>query len=541
MDFVLVLHSHLPYVLHHGRWPHGSSWLCEAALDTYLPLIECLDGLTAHGIAVPLTLGITPVLANQLMHPSFATELEHFAAERRRALDITPGELERDGQHHLLPIVDFWRQRQARTDRLLDRIGGDIGGAFRRLSQSAGIELMGGAATHGYLPLLATDESVRLQLQVGYDEHRRVFGTAPRGCWLPECGYRPPGERAGLETHLDAVGFRYFVTDAHLAGAGTPLSIYRDVPLGTERFDADRRRPSEGTSTAGVRSPYYAYRLRGDADMHVFVRDPTSSLQVWSREYGYPGDQWYLEFHKMRWPGGLKLWRVSGPGVDLGDKQPYEPATARGRALEHGRHFVAMLEETARERAGAGPVITAPFDTELFGHWWFEAFDFLTDVFRRLATSERITPTTAADHLQRHRGAPTLSLHEGSWGIGGDHRTWLNDGTRWTWDRLWPLERRFWSLAPAARASSLRPVLAQAARSLLLAQSSDWQFIMSTGVAADYAERRFTQHADDLAALLDGLEPDANDDGRLHALALADGLRERDDVFPAILDSLDTV
>jgi len=541
MDFVLALHSHLPYVLHHGRWPHGSSWLCEAALNTYLPLIECLDGIASHGLTAPVTLGVTPVLANQLAHPSFATELAHFNDERRRALEVTPGELERDGQSHLVPVVEFWRKRQEHFDNLLDRIGGDVLGTFLRLRESAGIELMGSAATHGYLPLLATEESIRFQLKVGFDEHRRLFGTDPRGCWLPECAYRPAGDRPGIETHLAAVGFRYFFTDAHLAAAGTPLGAYHDVPLGTERFDAERHDVIGEPGAASRRSPYHAYHLTAGGKVRAFVRDPLSSLQVWSRDHGYPGDEWYLEFHKIRWPGGVKLWRVTGPRVDLGDKRPYEPATARGRALEHARHFAGLLENISRDNADGGSVIVAPFDTELFGHWWFEAFDFLGDLYRRLGTNAHIHPTTASGHLADQPDAPSLRLAEGSWGANGDHRMWMNDGTRWTWERLWPLERRFWRLAHGARSTYLRPALAQAARSLLLAQASDWQFIISTGVAADYAERRFNGHVDDLDALLDGLEPEAAEDRRIGALGLAEKLRERDDLFPTVMDSLDAV
>jgi 1,4-alpha-glucan branching enzyme len=93
--------------------------------------------------------------------------------------------------------------------------------AFRRLQERGRLEIIGSAATHGYLPLLAKDESIRLQLAVGQAEHRRLFGVAPVGCWLPECAYRP-----GIEKFVAEAGFRYFFTDAHLAHAGTPLVAY---------------------------------------------------------------------------------------------------------------------------------------------------------------------------------------------------------------------------------------------------------------------------------------------------------------------------
>jgi len=264
----------------------------------------------------------------------------------------------------------------------------------------------------------------------------------------------------------------------------------------------------------------------------ALVRDPRSSMQVWSRQQGYPGDEWYLEFHKIRWPGGLKLWRVTGGGVDLGDKRPYEPGRAHERAADHARHFSDLLDSLGRSKAG---LVVAPFDTELFGHWWFEGVDFLAATYRELRRRPGVRPVTAGRHLSEHPPQKALRLAEGSWGVNGDHSMWMNDQTRWTWDRLWPLEDAFWDAAPAALAVSVaRPVLAQAARSLLLAQASDWQFILSTGAVPDYAERRFTGHCQDAERLLEGLRSGALEG----AARLADELAQRDAVFPDVLDAV---
>ena len=193
MDFVLVLHSHLPGVLGHGRWPHGSDWLCEAAVDTYLPLLEQLRALEAEGIPAPASIGITPVLANQLASPLFAEELRDFLAQRLRTCDEAPASLRATGDDHLLPLVGYWRERLQRLSALFDALDGDLPGAFRGLADRGRIELIGSAATPGYLPLLARDESIRLQLLLGAAEHARIFGRPPTGCWLPECAYRPAG------------------------------------------------------------------------------------------------------------------------------------------------------------------------------------------------------------------------------------------------------------------------------------------------------------------------------------------------------------
>jgi len=548
MDFVLALHSHLPYVLNHGRWPHGSDWLCEAALDAYLPLLERLTELSSEGTAAPVTIGFTPVLANQLASPAFAREMDAFFAQRLTACDEAAASLASGGDAALLPLVQFWRVRLNRLQALFRSIDRDLISAFRRLQEQGRVEIMGSAATHGYLPLLGRDESVRLQLAVGRDEHRRLFGVAPVGCWLPECAYRPRGKwrdgpvRRGIEQHLADAGFRYFFTDAHLARAGSPLGAYEDVPLGVERFDAQRHDPASPHRAAkATRSPYRAYRVSGRSTrdaVATLVRDPRSSTQIWSRHHGYPGDEWYLEFHKIRWPGGLKLWRVSGGNVDLGAKRPYEPAAALKRARGHASHFVQLLESIAVEQRAGGEggeeVIVAPFDTELFGHWWFEGADFLAAAYRALRDrpQQRVCGVTGSQHLAAHPPRVGLRLAEGSWGANGDNSMWLNDRTAWTWRRLWALEDAFWDLAPKALASApARPALAQAARELLLAQASDWQFIISTGAVVDYAERRFTLHCDDAERLIKALAGGALEP----AGRMADELARRDDLFPNVL------
>jgi 1,4-alpha-glucan branching enzyme len=534
MDFVLALHSHLPYVLNHGRWPHGSDWLCEAALDTYLPLLEQLRALEQEGIPAPVTIGFTPILANQLASPAFGRELEAFFDQRLTACGEAPASLATTGDQSLLPLVDYWRGHLERLRALFRSTGGDLLTAFRDLQARGTLEIIGSAATHGYLPLLRRDESVRLQLAVGYSEHRRLFGTAPVGCWLPECAYRPGlGRRPGIEEFLEEAGFRFFFVDSHLARAGAPLGAYGDVPLGAERFDAERHETAHGSAAKISHTPYTAYRVsRSRPGVAALVRDPRSSMQVWSRQQGYPGDEWYLEFHKIRWPGGLKLWRVTGGGVDLGDKRPYEPGRAHARAADHARHFSDLLVSLGHAKAG---LVVAPFDTELFGHWWFEGVDFIAATYRELRRRPEIRPVTAGRHLGEHPPRTALRLAEGSWGVNGDHSMWMNDQTRWTWDRLWPLEDAFWDAAPAALAvSAARPILAQAARELLLAQASDWQFILSTGAVPDYAERRFSGHCRDAERLLEGLR-----DGSLEGAArLADELARRDAVFPDVLESV---
>ncbi|HET9464285.1 MAG TPA: 1,4-alpha-glucan branching protein domain-containing protein [Gemmatimonadales bacterium] len=546
-DFIFTLHSHLPYVLNHGRWPHGSDWICEAALDTYLPLLEALRGLAADAVPAPVTIGFTPILANQLTSPVFVSEMQTFFEQRIKACQEAPASLATTGDSHLLPLVGFWRERLIRLRELFHDIDQDLIGAFRALEAGGRIEIISSAATHGYLPLLARDESIRLQLAVGVSEHRRIFGRSPRGCWLPECAYRPRGPwepwptaprtgmRRGIEEHLADAGYQYFFVDAHLAAAGRPLGLSGD-PAG----DPIVHTPAQpGLPAEPLRSPYRAYRV-AHGPVAAYVRDPRASMQVWSRFEGYPGDEWYMEFHKMRWPGGLKLWRVTGPGVDLGHKQPYNPPAAAERARSHADHFAQLLAGIAADQSqNRESVVVAPFDTELFGHWWFEGPDFLSHVYRSLSRSrDAIQPATGSRHLEAHPPRAAIRLPWGSWGANGDSSMWLSDQTAWTWERLWPLEQTFWDAAPGALATpAARPVLAQAARELLLAQSSDWQFIISTGAAADYAEKRLRQHCDDaeklIAALGAGREADLEAAGKA-----AEELYQRDHVFPNVLPAI---
>ncbi|HEU4829541.1 MAG TPA: 1,4-alpha-glucan branching protein domain-containing protein [Gemmatimonadales bacterium] len=546
MDFVLALHSHLPYVLNHGRWPHGSDWLCEAALETYLPLLETLRALEADRVAAPVTIGFTPVLANQLLHPTFAAELDAFFVQRLVACDEAPASLSATGEGYLLPLVSWWRDRLVRMRELWEAIGRDIIGAFRALEEAGRLEIIGSAATHGFLPLLARDESIRLQLALGFAEHRRIFGREPRGCWVPECAYRPRGEwhpwpsapkaavRRGTDEHVADAGFRYFFVDSHLVLGGEALGLSSGsvLPAPAEKAPAARR---------PRRTPYRTYGVlsSGRARAAVFVRDPRASMQVWSRHQGYPGDAAYLEFHKLRWPGGLRLWRVSAPGTDLGQKAPYDPAAAAARAAEHARHFAWLLDSIASEQAERkNGVVAVPFDTELFGHWWFEGPDFVQAVYRALDSAELIAPSTAGQHLASQPPQAGIRLPAGSWGANGDFGMWLSDRTAWTWERLWPLEHAFWEVAPGAVANPARhAVLEQAAREMLLAQSSDWQFIISTGAVADYAERRFLQHCEDAERLVRALASDDPSELESAGTAAAE-LRRRDDLFPEVLPAI---
>lgn len=519
--FSLVLHGHLPFVLHHGTWPHGSDWLCEAALHSYLPLIQTLIRVSQKGIPFGLTLQLSPVLCEQLAHPDFGTEFKAYLERRLLSCRETHAYLLRMNRNEEAHATSFWQDFYQKAASTWNDIGGNILEAFRGFTAGNGLEIITSAATHGYLPLLNRDESIQLQIGQATSCHEAHFGFPPRGIWLPECGYRPQGfwtppvgcERAGksfprrgIEEFLQKNGLKFFFADSHMVMGGTPIAHYKLLFPQLSRLV--ERGPYPLTQKSQV-SPYRPYRVtpqEGGEGVAVFSRDPRSTLQVWSRDFGYPGDEWYLEFHKRHFPGGLQLWRVSQEKQDLGKKQVYQPERARERTREHARHFVGVVADSLKEYQttfGERGIICAIYDAELFGHWWFEGLDWLEEVFR-LLPERGVKASLCSDYLAEHPPREAIALREGSWGEGGDHRTWLNPDTEWTWDKIYAAEESFWGWvrrASSRNSPELQRLLSQAARELLLMQSSDWQFLITTMVSRDYGEKRFLEHHRDFHVL----------------------------------------
>ncbi len=504
---VFVLHSHLPWVLGHGRWPHGEDWLHEASAECYLPILRTVDRLAFEGRSAKLTIGITPVLAEMLASPRFKEGLLAYLEDRRALAERNSDDFRAGGDHDAERLAASWVAfyDDARRD-FLESYHGNLLAAFRRLQDEGHIELITSAATHGYLPLLGREESVAAQIRAGIAAYRRHFGRAPRGFWLPECAYRPggtwarpvgspqPAIRRGLESILASEGIRYFFVDTHLVSGGVPLGSYDDI-VPERRLDASR--PSTGVSPNEI----HAVAARGTKRrVAVLARDPRSSVQVWSADYGYPGDGAYLEFHRKQGKGGLRYWRITDRRLPLDAKIPYDPEAARARVRAHAEHFAGVARETLREhRAATGRpgVVVAPFDTELFGHWWFEGPQWLEAVLRNLGDDG--LPATASECLGEQPPRSVVLLPEGSWGQGGHHWVWLNDDTRWVWELVYRAEDDFLEAVTAlrkVRRKDARRVLAQLARELLLLESSDWPFLITTAAARDYAEARARLHFD---------------------------------------------
>jgi len=223
-------------------------------------------------------------------------------------------------------------------------------------------------------------------------------------------------------------------------------------------------------------------------------------VQVWSGDSGYPGDSNYLDFHKKRWPGGHRYWRVTGHGVDMADKQPYEPHLAAERVKEHAAHFVCLVREAMEGCMSTTnpPILCSPFDAELFGHWWFEGPLWLEAVARLLHEKpEGLQLTTCSSYLEKYPRAGFIAMPEGSWGAEGANQVWLNPDTSWTYTHIYAAElftREVCSKSEWQTSELGQRIVKQLCRELLLLESSDWQFLITTGAARDYAEMRFNTH-----------------------------------------------
>jgi len=319
-------------------------------------------------------------------------------------------------------------------------------------------------------------------------------------------GLRRSFMRDGVEQILAENGIEFFFVDTHLVEENPRFTPYEmlagGVPIAVEE--------EVGEALASIYRPYYADTPRRQKTrVAFFTRDPRTGIQVWSGEHGYPGDPLYLDFHKKRWPGGHRYWQVTDAKADQGAKTAYFPDRARARTHDHARHFADI---TARVIArygqnGATPILTAPFDAELFGHWWFEGPEWLKSVAQEYAKPESpLQLITCSEYLDRYHPTGFVALPEGSWGRNGSHEVWLNPATEWTWKHIYPAELALERVVESGRwrnnATATR-LAKQLCRELLLLESSDWQFLITTEHAKDYAEKRFQNHLDQFRALLD--------------------------------------
>jgi 1,4-alpha-glucan branching enzyme len=487
---LLVLHAHLPYVRHTAE-PVAveADWLPEAVAGTYLPLLEVLERLQEEGLGMRLSLSLSPTLLSMLEDRLLQAQVEDWLV---RHTELLEGEVRRTQKDASLgPVVRYHRDRLRRLlRRWQTHHRGRLVPAFARAERDGQLALLTTSATHAFLPLLRhLPAALHAQVRVAAMEYARLFGHRWRGFWLPECGYFP-----GLEAYLAAEEVRFTFLEAR------GLVFAEPRPL------------------ASVYAPVFAA-----GGVAFYGRDPESSEEVWSAESGYPADGAYLDFHadagwelpraallpalpqnQARRPLGLRYHRVTGLNTP---KALYQPEVAEARARQHAQAFVQkrlarllqLQPVTLRP-----PVLVAPYDAELFGHWWHEGPAFLEEVFRQ-AHSQGLRLTTPVEDLEEAPAAQLAAPAESSWGTQGGARTWLDPSNDWIPPEV---HRATQALAERARAQA-RPsieaekLLNQAGRELLLAQSSDFPFILKAGTLPAYAAHRVRTHLGRFWALLD--------------------------------------
>lgn len=509
----IILHAHLPYVRHpeHERFLE-EEWFFEAITETYIPLVKVFQSLVRDKVNFRITMSLTPTLISMMKDPLLQAR---YVRHLDRLIDLSGQELERTRHER-----EFHDLAQMYHDLFLearhifcDLAHNDLTTAFRELQELGNLEIITCVATHGFMPLMDyQQEAVGAQVRVGVDTHRRVFGRAPRGIWLPECGYYP-----GVDEILKANGIRFFIVDTHGILFGSPRPKY------------------------GVYAPVYCR-----SKVAAFGRDVESSKSVWSAEEGYPGDYDYREFYRdigfdldydyirpylngdgTRINTGIKYYRITG---HTDHKELYSPGRAKDKAAEHAGNFMFNRErqiEHLEGLMGHKPIIVAPYDAELFGHWWFEGPQWLDFLFRKIHYDQSIFKTiTLSEYLDRHPRNQVITPSMSSWGYKGYAEVWLNGANDWIYRHLHQASERMIDLAnerPSASHDEKR-ALDQMARELLLAQSSDWAFILKTGTHTSYAVKRTLDHLERFTRLWSQVKNNSVDRGYLQNIELVDNI-----------------
>jgi 1,4-alpha-glucan branching enzyme len=481
----LVLHAHLPFV-RHPEYPDflEEDWLYEAISETYIPLIVAFNSLRREGVRFRLTMSLTPPLCEMLLDPLLQ---ERYARHIDRLCELAEKEVVRtaDEAPQFLAAARTYKAHFNECREIFEACDRNLVSAFRELQDAGFLEIITCCATHGFLPLMSNEEVKRAQIRIARDNYIKHFGRPPRGIWLAECAFNPGDDR-----FLREAGIEFFISDAHAILYGSP-------------------RPRRGIYAPVVTSEGIA----------VFARDTETSEQVWSSEIGYPGDPNYREFYRdlgydapdydyikpylhedgVRRNIGIKYHRITGR-VPLHMKEPYVPEWARERAAIHAGNFMENRQAQARHLRGVlgrEPVVVAPYDAELFGHWWFEGPQFIYYLCKKLHyDQDEIEMISPVDYLKIFPDNQAQTPSASSWGAEGYNRVWINRQTDWMYLHQQVAEHRMVELAqmfPSAEGVKRR-ALNQAARELLLAQSSDWAFIITTGTMVQYAVKRFKDH-----------------------------------------------
>jgi 1,4-alpha-glucan branching enzyme len=516
--FVLVLHTHLPYVNHPNHELYlEERWYVEAVLESYVPLLMMFDRLQEKKVPFKVTISLSPPLLEMFRNATLTEKVKNYA---QRLVELCEKEMTRASTQQERDLARFYRERFLGCLNYLSSVNGNLANGFRRHAQLGNVQLITCNATHGFLPLMRHQPfAVDAQIKVGVETFKRHFDFEPKGMWLAECGYY-----SGLDELLKKYDMEFFFVDSHAL------------------WYADEK-------------PYFdVYRpIMTPSGVFAFARDPESSEQVWSATMGYPGDGRYREFYRdlgfdrdydyiepyidksgVRVNVGVKYHRITSRETPLDKKELYNREEALFAANEHALDFLNKKLIQINKLTSVfnqPPVIVAPFDTELFGHWWFEGPEFLENFFIEASKCKQIKFATPSEIIEKFDSFQIVTPADSSWGNGGYFDTWLNGRNDWIQLHLVEIRDRMKRLAETyfEEKDPLKVrVLNQMLRELLLAESSDWPFIMTTGTNVQYAVNRIKTHVKRFLDLETQLVKD-NIDGEFLAR-----LEQEDDVFPWI-------
>lgn len=529
-NYIFVLHAHLPWALHHGDWPHGVDWVSEAVAECYVPLLNVFSDLMEEGVPPKVSIDVSPVLCEQLEHPDFKEIFVNYCdAKIAAAIEDEKKFTDWGYDPHHIYMAGWWRQwYEDRKHDFVHKYDKSVVGGLRKLQDAGAIEVMTCGATHGYLPLLGSDKSVNMQIETAVENYKKHFGRDPRGIWLPECAYRPsyewksllpiapfnkPRFRPGIEQFLARYDLEFFFVDQSLTERAGEIGTFLNP--NKENFVHVMSPSFKSKPWNFLRNPMNLFQVASSDKTEygtaaAFTRHREIAMQVWSGEVGYPGEPDYLDFHKKQYGSMLRYWRVTDSKTDMMYKTLYHPDWTRDKIDKQSNHFIHHIENSTNyynRTIGKFATLCAPFDAELFGHWWFEGPEFIRAVVKGLSHSPYVNSATASEQFYKIQPVEVMYLPEGSWGVDNNHDVWSNDQTLWTWEAIYNDELRFMKLMdkyPAEiQKGDLRRVSLQAMRELLLLQASDWQFLIYTQSAKDYAEMRFSYHHSDFNKLCD--------------------------------------
>lgn len=498
----LVLHAHLPYVRHVENEDYlEERWLFEAITECYIPLLQVFEGLVKDDVTFHLTMSLTPTLLTMLNDELL---LKRYKKHLLKLMILADKEVLRTAKDPSFHSLALYYKEQLRTIyTYAEQYEFHLTPRFQRLQQLGCLELITCTATHGFLPLMMTEEAIRAQIAVGMQTHELFLGVKPKGIWLPECGYTP-----GIDRILKESGIEYFFVENHAIEYLNPL-------------------PSNGLY-APVSTP---------SGVLAFGRDHESSKQVWSSTDGYPGDYDYREYYRdigfdleeeyigpfihpqgIRVNTGFKYYRITGK---CEQKEVYNLEWAREKSASHAGNFMFNREkqvEHLSSRMDRKPLIVAPYDAELFGHWWYEGPQFIDFLCRKIAYDQTtIKLTTPSHYMNEYIQQHVAQLPTSSWGRDGYADVWLQGNNSWIYRHLHQAEQRMIEITRKYSHGSVlqRRVIQQAARELLLAQSSDWAFIMDQQTMVDYAVKRTKLHIDRFTQLYEQLQQDQIDEQKI--------------------------